>query len=112
MDKTEILFHIIALLLGLVIYFFEYKPVPKNVKKEDLWKYGVFNGIIGDSIVVVAAIGILFSDPVTDTLCRVSDFWAIVLIIILIAAPFLLLWMVKLLKKKVVHNREARRKIA
>ena len=65
-----ILFDTALVLVGIIVYYFEYTPVPKKVSMKDLWKYGINDGIIGDSLIMVGILGI-FEDlisPYSDSM--------------------------------------------
>lgn len=98
----EILLYTLMILLGVVIYYFEYTPVPDNVSKKDFWRYGVGNGIIGTSFIIAGVVNLFCEDHIYSYIDKLNGFWCAMVIIASLGVCFLLPWMVRILKKRSV----------
>ena len=105
----ELLIWIGMILVGLVLDYIEYDPIPKDIEKKDLWKfwkYGV-NGIIGESLIIAGVCGV--TDCIFSSNDSMSDFWFLMILIAALVVCFLLPWLVHITKYKITHNKEVKK---
>jgi len=101
----EIILYTLMILLGVVIYYFEYTPVPDNVSKKDFWRYGVGNGIIGTSFIIAGVVNLFCEDHIYSYIDKLNGFWCAMVIIASLGACFLLPCVVRILKRSVSRKR-------
>ena len=104
----EILFDSGILIAGLIIYYFEYKPVPKKVTMEDFWKYGVGNGIIGESLIIVGIIGLFCEDHIYSFMDKLNDFWLVLVLVAGLGSMFYLPWIIRVVKRSIIRHKQER----
>lgn len=103
----KILLFTAMVLAGMVVYYFEYSPVPDNVAKKDFWKFGVWNGVIGISLIIAGVINLFGEDHIYSYIDKLNGFWSGVVIVATVGACFFLPWIVRIVKRTVLRNRNA-----
>ena len=106
MKKMETLLYVAMVLGGIIIYYFEYTPAPKDVTKRDFWRYGARNGIIGVSLIIAGSVCLFCEDHVYSYISKLNDFWSILVIIATLGAGFYFPWIVRIIKKRIIRSRK------
>lgn len=105
--NVEILVSVGMIILGMVIYYLEYDPVPKNIEKKDLWKFWKYaaDGVVGESLIIAGTLGIYIEDHVFSYVDSLSEFWIAVSLIVDLGACFFLPWIVRIIKQRIYSKK-------
>lgn len=101
----DIILYTAMVLGGMIVYFFEYTPVPENVSKKEFWRYGIVNGIIGTSLIIAGVVNLFCEDHIYSYVDKLNWFWSTIVIIFSLGACFCLPWIVRIVKRKIIRNR-------